>query len=133
MAKRTPEDACVEYAIAAAEVRQLTKVIGDPLNRCLRVLAWEAEGIESMCIVPQPEECLTVHWRIVLERGGDGEAREAPEMPYVDMCDSCQLRHSRVRERRTARQRLGVAKRSVEAVGKRLNAECGTKETSSPR
>lgn len=121
--KRTPEQVCIEYAIAVAAVRQLTKVIGDPLNRCLRVLSWEADGVEAMCIVPQPEECLTVHWRVSLERASDGEAREVPEMPYVDMCDSCQLRHQRVRDRKAARKRLGAAKRSVEAVGKRLGAK----------
>jgi hypothetical protein len=113
--KKTAEDACIEYAIAVADVRQLTRVIGDPENQCLRWSKWEANKFVGVA----PEPCLTVHWRIDHDRDG----REVPEMPYDDMCDSCKLRCDRVRERKIARERLGAAKRVVGAIGKRLIKE----------
>lgn len=126
--RRTAEEVCVEYAIAVAEVRQLTKVIRDRLNQC--EIAAQAIGefdaavqsrpsIQAMLKPPDMEDCLTKHWQIAT--GPPPIYREEPYLAYVDMCDACKLRCDRIGERRGARKRLGAAKRSVEAVGKRLN------------
>jgi hypothetical protein len=107
MPKRTSEEACIEYAIAAGHVRMLTVLLGN-----------------SPCTFDdsQTNECLSLYW---ITRGQDdnGVALPDPQIEYDDMCEACKSRERAIRERRDARKRLGAAKRSVEAVGKRLNAE----------
>lgn len=40
-----------------------------------------------------------------------------------EWCEACKVREIAVAARKPARQRIKTAKRSIEAVGKRLNAE----------
>lgn len=125
--RRSPEDVCVQYAVAVAAVRQLTKVIGDRLNQCeiaaqacgeLDAAVQSRPSIQAMLKPPDMEDCLTKHWQIAI--GPAPNYREEPYLAYVDMCDACQLRCDRIAERKIARKRLGAAKRAVEAVGKRV-------------
>lgn len=128
MAKRTAEDACVEYALAAFHVRLSTTTIRQ--NPCEVVAercgeydaALEVRPANSGLLVqPNMEDCLAMHWRIEIVPSGNGEGREVPALDYEDMCEACKVRLSAIEGRKTDRKRLGAAKRSVEAVGKRLN------------
>lgn len=111
MAKRTPEDACIEYAIANAEVRRISKAIGS--YQCLL----EAE----FCAGPQlgaiPDTCIKQFYTTHVEG-----YETFPNMEEEEMCDACKSKHALVLERKVARQRFGKAKRMVTSVGKRLNA-----------
>lgn len=109
MPRRTPEEACVKYAIANAEVRRISKAIGS--YQCLV----EAE----FCAGPQfgdaPETCLKQFYTTHVEG-----YETFPDMEEEEMCDACKSKHALVLERKDARQRFGKAKRLVTAVGKRL-------------
>ena len=91
MKKLTPESACVEYAIAADAVREISakirvetceRAIANPLDlSCLRVFFEEQEG---------------------------------------DLCPGCEQKLQLVKDRKEARKRLGHAKRAVLMVGRRI-------------
>lgn len=112
MSKRTPEQVCIEYAIANNEVRRISKAIGS--YQCLV----EAE----FCAGPQfgdiPDTCLKQFYTTHVEG-----YETFPDMEEEEMCEACKSKHALVMERKDARKRLGAAKRSVQAMGKRLNAE----------
>jgi hypothetical protein len=114
--RRTPEEVCVEYAIAAAAVREYHGVMKN--NFCQVV--YDENGIGRPGFRGDGEDCLSQYWaRIQTDNG----TISAPEIEYDEMCDNCKKREQAYRDRGEARKRLGAAKRSVEAVGKRLNAE----------
>jgi hypothetical protein len=99
MAKRTPEEVCIEYAIAM-EVARTARWI-------LSTVPCEFEE------APDPET------------GYDGEP--ACTRPYANnddgMCDNCEKhRMPALRDLQEARKRAYRARRSIEAVGKRLIA-----------
>lgn len=108
---RSAEDVCVEYAIAAAEVRRAQVEISK--HPCNLVDDWR-DGI-------MVDDCLDKHFRVETVEEGPGRIVERPELAAEDMCESCQKRLQFLDERRDARRRLGAAKRSVEVVGRRLN------------
>lgn len=126
--RKSPEDACVEYAIAVAEVRRLTRKIGDA--QCIHLKGWSA-GFDNLeesdwdalaAYPPSPETCL--HKRFNMPTGPEGEIHHTTVAAiHAAMCSGCSEAFEYVQTRRTARRRVGGAKRSVEAVGKRLNAE----------
>lgn len=126
-AKSMTEEVCIEYAIAVFHVRLQTSLIKE--NPCEvvaeRCCEFEA-ALESrpsnrgLLIEPDMDDCIAKHWRYVVVRAHDGEGREVPELAYEDMCGGCKERLKAVEDRKAARKRLGAAKRSIEATGKRL-------------
>jgi hypothetical protein len=133
--RTTPELACIEYAIAVAEVRRLTELIGK--QQCERQTAWAqriADGYEAVekaqlknTPAPEfdfserrPETCVTQHWQSTLEGSGD-YVREVPVLALEDCCAGCQAVIELHAQRKMWRRKLGAAKRSIEALGKRLN------------
>lgn len=112
MPKRTPEDACIEYAIANAEVRRISNAIGE--HQCLVV--------KDFCAGQQfgelPETCLKQFYTTHVEG-----YETFPDMEEEEMCDECKAAHALVLQRKDARQRFGKAKLAVTVVGKRLNKE----------
>ena len=92
----SPEEVCSKYAIAVAEVRRLGYLIGN--NQCGRLVEGDY-GVKS---------CIARYWYC-------GYA-------YEDICPHCQIALSAIKDRRLWRAKLGAAKRSIEIVGKRLNA-----------
>jgi hypothetical protein len=112
MRRRTAEDACIDYAIAAEYVRSQTQILRDfPCSEASRQYTHETGE----------EECLTQHWRTETYQAGDDRPMERPELAAEDMCENCQARLKAYGERRNGRKRLGAIKRSIEAIGKRLN------------
>lgn len=112
MRKRTASEACIEYAIAAQAVREQTRIMGN--NRCVEESAEEIEHAAGRLVSPAVPSCLTQHWEIVV-----GKYREEPALALEDMCEKCQIRLEAFEARKVAKKRLGAAKRSVEAIGKR--------------
>jgi hypothetical protein len=123
-ARRSPEDVCIEYAIAAAHVRELTRKIVP--GECTNMAS--TESLPTWGEPPAPHEpCISRLFSLKPEYGRDRESYlEASEEIQDEMCDRCRESLKAVRERKIARVRLGAAKRSVEAIGKRLNAEAAS-------
>jgi hypothetical protein len=108
----TPDEACINYAIAAASVRELSAAIRKGL--CERTVKYVHECEKGNPQVYEcPKECLADKF------AGD---------EIDSMCAVCENRFDLVRKRKLARGRLGQAKRAVFAVGKRLNKPCGEAE-----
>lgn len=117
--RKTAEDACIDYAIWVADVRRLTKIIRE--NTCEVVGDKFAQAALDLHEPndPVPESCLSQHWQIT--NGGPPSYYEIPLLPFDEMCAQCKTAWHAITDRREARKRLGAAKRSVEAIGKRLN------------
>jgi len=118
--RRTADEVCIEYHLAAAEIRRISAVIKAQV--CQRDRDYE----EAMKTNPHPgfskQPCLSEYFalpRIEDEHGNlhmdDGD--------FEGFCEYCQIAYDAVQERKRARPRLGAAKRAVGAVGKRLCAE----------
>lgn len=125
MPKRTPEDACVEYAKVVALMRAETAKI-KPWE-CARVAVPEVNAAWPGPTTPI-DPCISTLFKKAgpfTTFGAQEEHREWQEEFEGEMCDRCTVSLKAVRARKALRQRLGAAKRSVEAVGKRLNAEAG--------
>lgn len=125
MAQRSPENACVEYAIAVAEVRRCNAVMSAEQNLCDVISLFRESGAEQLNGTHSPSSCLD---DLFERHDPEMESRECFEESQAElretMCDGCKERLAAVEARKDARKRLGAAKRSVEAVGKRMNAEC---------
>lgn len=127
MSKRA-EEACIAYSIAAKEVRELTKKIYP--GECTRlvtcdVLPWSVRPDDT--VVP----CISKLFSVTHESdgcGGDMYQEKSDEIE-CEMCERCLESLKAVRDRKVARKRLGAAKRSVDAIGKRLNREDTLRQT----
>jgi len=111
--RKSPEDVCIEYAIAAEAVREQTRIIR--ANRCTTADRPSERSYTEGSMTP----CLD-------DEGLDRD----------DWCEACKVREIAIAARKSARQRLKNAKRSVEVVGKRLNAapkSLGETPTVSPK
>jgi hypothetical protein len=100
---RTPEDVCVEYAIARSEILRLTKIVC--ANRCS-----EEEKLDDWR-VSRGESCLRNLWYELAE-GRSGYS--------VELCQECQNAQAAITERKVWRKKLGIVKRAINSVGKRL-------------
>ena len=118
--RRTAEEVCIEYHLAAAEIRRISAVIKAQV--CQRDRDYQ-EALKTNPRADFPKQpCLSEYFalpRIEDEHGNlhmdDGD--------FEGFCEYCQIAYDAVQERKRARLRLGAAKRAVGAVGKRLNAE----------
>ena len=106
--KITAEQACINYAVARVEVLRLTKEIGQCL--CERIKEHEAFCVSDLfdIFIKTPDSCLFELFH--QERDAD------------DCCQECDRALDLIRQRRPHIARLGAAKRSILAIGKRLNA-----------
>lgn len=122
--RKTAEDACIEYAIAIAEVRRLNAVMSAEQNLCDVIALFRESEAERLNGSYSPYSCLD---GLFERHDPEMESLEAHEEAHAElretMCDGCRERLSAIKDRKDARKRLGAAKRSVEAVGKRLKAE----------
>jgi len=114
--KRTAEDVCIEYALAAEAVREHKRYLNDRSNFC--------EGYE-----PAEEEDYATNYPGYRGTSRNSCLEEYDALEEVDkgafidneMCSKCKVRLN-VRFLLWLRKKdMQSAKRSVEAVGKRLN------------
>jgi hypothetical protein len=112
--KRSAEEVCVEYAIAAESVREQTRIMRD--NPCTEQSGGELDLASGYSNGAQ-ESCMSRHWNVVT--GPPPNYREEPELTYDGMCEPCKIRLKAFDARRECKRRLGAAKRAVEAIGKR--------------
>ncbi len=106
--KITAEQACINYAIASIKVSRLTKELGQCL--CERIKEYEAFCVSNLSneVIKTPDSCLFELFH--QDRYAD------------DCCQECDRALDLIRQRRPFRAKLGAAKRSILAIGKRLNA-----------
>lgn len=105
--------ACMEYAIAVDAVRAQTRIM--MANRCEEASKEERDSSSGRIVSAEVPSCMSRHWEIDITKYG-----ERPMLAFEDMCEPCQVRLQAYEARKEAKKRLGAAKRSVEAVGKRL-------------
>lgn len=119
--KRTAEEVCIAYARAAQVIRELTA----------KIKPWECTkyvqggvNIYKLGATEPIDVCLQ---RLFEKRDEENESRDdyenAQEEIEADMCARCLESLRAVRDRKKARVLLGAAKRAVEAIGKRLEAD----------
>lgn len=114
----SPEEVCMEYAVAAKAVRDLSALV-KPWN-CTNVSKYKFS--QPYYSQPTPHgPCISELFEMKHESGVDFDA--AVEDFEEDMCDACKVSLKAVRERKEARRYLSKVKRRVDAVGKRLNAQ----------
>jgi hypothetical protein len=107
--KITAEQACANYAADHEAVKQWTVIM--KTNPCTQ---FEKNEREIGCGLKESPECISLHWT---DYGmGDG-----PMLKEEDMCAGCRASLAAYYSRKIARQRFGASKRSVLAIGKRLN------------
>lgn len=132
--------ACRQYENAATEIARLTKEIGDALMECPTLDP--EEGIAGVGPMPGQWTHLKAVYKVIVPTGpedarriGSDEATrilagddpmpsdEVPGLPGdppSDMeCPHCLKAHRAIQERKSARQRMGAAKRFIRSVGKR--------------
>ena len=63
--------------------------------------------------------CISLHWTI---ESYQYPSYERPTLAEGDMCAGCRASMAAFFSRKIARQRLGISKRAILAVGKRINA-----------
>lgn len=116
---RTPEQVCIAYAEAVAEVRRLTDIIRP--SECTTMASSElCAGWPGPSTPIDP--CIVTLFNI--KRDGETEESYQESIAEADdnLCDRCRESLNAVEDRKEFRRRLGAAKRAVEAVGKRLKA-----------
>jgi hypothetical protein len=105
----TPEQACANYAADHQAVKEWTAIM--KANPCTQ---WEQNRREIGAGVKDSSECISLHWT---DYGVSG-----PMMNEEEMCSGCRASMAAYFSRKIARKRLGASKRTILAVGKRLNA-----------
>jgi hypothetical protein len=124
--RKSAEEVCIEYARVVAAMREQTAIIKPWECERVTVSGWHPSGIPD----PPCDPCIST----LLKKAGPftsfgarEEYLEWQEEFKGEMCDRCTRSLKAIEERKGMRQRLGAAKRGVEAVGKRLQKEanCG--------
>jgi hypothetical protein len=105
--RRTPEEVCIEYHLAAAEISRTSEIIHSQV--CDRGAG-------------RNPSCLTEYFALPTEYDSQTGRLIGPLLDgFEGFCEGCQIAYNAVQKRKQARARLGAAKRAVGAVGKRLN------------
>ncbi len=117
MASLTPEQACINYAVAVAKVKRLTLVIKS--NPCT---AEEKNNVEIGEGWKGMTSCIALHWSTHLV-GCAESYRGVPDLARESFCPNCETALTAIEERKEARTALRYAKMSVNCLGKRLSGK----------
>lgn len=110
--------ACRELVAANAEVKRLSKLIGDGLGNCPMALAAVEYGPKGpathLSNAYAAEDVENDSW------GGTHKewASRAEVLEILSECPHCMASHEAIQERKVARQRLGRARRAVSMIGR---------------
>jgi hypothetical protein len=117
--QRTAEEACIEYHLATVERRRQHEIVCAPT--CENIIEWDA--LLASGHYPEqsrPSTCLDELFGA--PKGPDGEFPRHEEF-FDECCDPCKEKLGALKLRAHAGMRIGAAKRSIGAIGKRLT-EC---------
>ncbi|MBR8025197.1 hypothetical protein KDX27_42130 [Burkholderia cenocepacia] len=113
--------ACADYARLNAEIKQLTKRIGDLLHYCKGVRGTCGIGADGMQY-GDPHDVTHLKHAFTPETDDSGNAvfLTAEEiLEYLnEHCDCCLKAYGAVIERKAAKKQLGAVKRSIGAIGR---------------
>jgi hypothetical protein len=143
----TPEQralhACTDYARLSAEIKRLTRAIGEALDHCPGI---EGKRLPAGWTIATPEqsrahdddlthlkEAYTPdcddsdhgYYEPVARFMTDPEVRE-----YLSVCPHCLAAHEAIQARKAARKSLGAAKRAITMIGRRANQQSTTAQDS---
>jgi len=123
------KNACAEYAKANAEMRRLSRAIGDASYACHEVQAgkWEEEH-PGRLNMQDPVNHLKMAYEMAT---GDSDCGHGYERYFVnhdndvdgylkDTCQHCYAAHLAIQERKKAKRAFGIAKRRVTILGNSL-------------
>jgi hypothetical protein len=115
---RSAEDVCIEYARIAGLIREESAKIS-PWH-CERAATSEFRPGWPSGTTPIDPCISTLFQKRDEENEGYQQHRDWQDEFEEEMCDACKECLKHVRARRELRLKMGVAKRAVTAVGKRL-------------
>lgn len=101
----TAEQACINYAVAAHTIHELTQEL------------WAHRCPDKSLGAPPTPSCLETYFA----GPPDNEGKPLPD-PKDALCEDCFAAFGIIQQRKLARRKFSVVKRAVLAVGKRLNA-----------
>ena len=124
--------ACADYARLSADIRRLTREIGDRLSGCL--------GVEGRLKLP---DCASAGEAMEYQKGDEthlarayrGEVVDGVWEPYLrhysaselveqlSVCPHCLAAHEAIQARKAARKSLGSAKRAITMIGRKAIEE----------
>lgn len=109
-------DACREYAAAQKEIGVLTYVIGQALNKCPGINGQRGEYDE---VIPHLKEAYAAHDEEVCYGTRKAWLDSSEVIEYLEReCEHCLAAHKAIQFRKKVRQRLGIAKRRIAAIGR---------------
>lgn len=124
-------EACIEYAKRSADVRALSKKIGDALGDCSNSqLAAFNKDHPGSWMIPVFAEHLKMAY--AMDREHDGAGGYEPYFVNHDddvigylteTCPHCLAAHLAIQERKAARKRLGIAKQRIGILGRAAAAQ----------
>jgi hypothetical protein len=118
--RRTADEACIEYHLAATEIRRISAVIKAQV--CQRWRDYEEVRKTNPFTDPPNENCIGEYFKLPRLEDDHGNLH-LDDGDFEGFCEYCQIAYDAVQERKAARPRLVAAKRAVGAVGRRLCAE----------
>ena len=120
--------ACADYARLNAEIRTLTKAIGDALHYCKGVRGTCGVGADGMKYGDHDDPTHLSHaFESDIEEQEYGEGRrvwmeEAEIREYLyEQCACCLKAYEFVLERKAAKKQLGIVKRAIGNIGRAEN------------
>jgi len=119
---------CVEYARLSAEIKRLTKAIGEALDQCPGENGKRhSTELEDGRIVYGGDEDPT-HLKAAYTPETVGDYYSGPEQEWLSdeqirehlagVCPSCLAAHDAIQRRKVARKSFGALKRSITATGR---------------
>jgi hypothetical protein len=117
-------DLCRAYDALSSEIKTLTRLIGECLGQCPRSLIGEAGIAPRSTKKGLPYTHLSEAFE--LHEDNDSEyfykhlvaLDEDEKTEVLAACPHCQTAYRHVKDRRAAKQRLGVVKRAIRSIGR---------------
>jgi hypothetical protein len=124
--------ACADYARLNAEIRRLTKAIGDALDGC------PGENGKRACITKPDGQIIfggdddPTHLKAAYTpETVDGDYCSGPELEWLSdeairehlsgVCPACLAAHGFIQERKSTRRQFGAVKRAIGTIGRAAN------------
>lgn len=112
--------ACADYARLNAEIRRLSKVIGDCIDKCPGVFYREIRNAKGdLTATNTTATHLTAAFACDIDDDGDRYFLTLEEqLEALAGCPHCLAAHEAIQQRKTARKSLGATKRWITKIGK---------------
>lgn len=119
---------CIEYARLSAEIKRLTKAIGDALDQCPGENGKRhATELDDGSVIYGGDEDST-HLKAAYTPETVGDYYSGPELEWMSdeairehlsgVCPHCLEAHGLIQDRKAAKKQFGTVKRAISAIGR---------------